>query len=257
MNWRQLWLLGVCAGWVAAALAQTGGPVAPGSETAAFVIGPESQVARAHAAFGGVPKDVIKVWSRVRVTTAAPQGLNFYAVQVNFPNKTWAHGGLQFSHGQYRINWGGLVSRGGGSADYRLEDPAADLQLMQNGPDSERSAPYAWSVGREYLIQVERGKAVTLPPGDYVFIGKGPQIAVPNARTMWEWKLTIRPVDGHGPTQVSTLYDAADRVASFYVWNECGYGSCGQGQSAIWTMPVYVELAAPDVAVLTAQLRRF
>jgi hypothetical protein len=227
------------------------------SAPSSFVIGPAANDPHTHAAFPGTPHDLIKVSSRVRVTNAVAKGLNFFAIQVNFPNHTWAHGGPQLVGGRYQMNWGGLVNRGGGAKDYREEDPGADLLLMQNGPDSQRSAAYAWTMDKEYVLTIERGKQITLPPGEYVFIGSGPKLSVPVARTMWEWKFTLEPVDGDGPTQVSTLYDAADRIESFYIWNECGYGSCGQGQSANWSMPVYASLDAPHADVPAQTLKRF
>ncbi|GAB3792142.1 hypothetical protein [Dyella agri] len=234
-----------------------GNAVAAASVLPPFVIGPTANDPHSHAAFPGTPHDIIKVSSRLRVTNAVAQGLNFFAIQVNFPNKTWAHGGPQRVDGHYQMNWGGLVNRGGGSKDYREEDPAADLLLMQNGPDSQRSPAYAWTVGKEYVLTIERGKQVTLPPGEYVFIGSGPKVSVPAVRTLWEWKFTLKPADGNGPTQVSTLYDAADRIASFYIWNECGYGSCGKGQSASWSMPAYVSLDAPLAEKQAQTLKRF
>ncbi|WP_050983129.1 hypothetical protein [Cupriavidus basilensis] len=233
-------------------------PSAPGaSPPHSFVIGPEAGDPHSHAAFPATPDDIIKVSSHVRVTTAVGQGLNFFAIQVNFPNKTWAHGGPQLVNGHYQMNWGGLVSRGGGATDYREEDPALDLRLMQNAADSERSHAYPWVTGKEYILTIERGRQITFPPGVYVFIGSGPQVSVPDARTMWEWKFTLKPADGGDPVQVSTLYDAADRIASFYIWNECGYGSCGKGQSATWFMPVYTRLGAPGVKMQAQILRRF
>jgi hypothetical protein len=222
-----------------------------------FIIGPETGDAHSHAAFPGLPHDIVKVSARVRVTKAIDQGLNFFAIQVNFPNKTWAHGGPQLVGGKYQMNWGGLVSRGGGSADYQKEDPEADLQLMQNGPNVERSKPYAWTVGNEYVITIERDAPVTFPPGQYVFIGTGPQTLVSNTRTMWKWKFTMTTVDTGGPTVESILYDAADRISSFYIWNECGYGSCGKGQSATWSMPVYTRLDASGMGIQTEMLKRF
>ncbi|RUL80157.1 hypothetical protein EKH80_01875 [Dyella choica] len=227
------------------------------SAPSSFVIGPEAGDSHSHAAFPHVPKAIIKVSSRVRVTHAVGQGLNFFAIQVNFPNRTWAHGGPQRVSGKYQMNWGGLVSRGGGATDYREENPASDLQLMQNAGDAERSAPYTWVEGKDYELTIERGNQVTLPPGQYIFIGSGPTVSVSNARNMWEWKFTLRPADGHGPVQVSTLYDAADRISSFYIWNECGYGSCGKRQSARWSMPVYSTLDAPGKSVPAQVLTRF
>lgn len=222
-----------------------------------FVIGPGAGDTHSHAAFPGTPHDLVKVSAHVRVTEAIDKGLNFFAIQVNFPNKTWAHGGLQLVRGKYQMNWGGLVNRGGGSTDYRVENPVSDLQLMQNGPNSERSAPYAWKAGKEYVLTIERGRQVTLPPGEYVFIGNGPKVAVAEARTMWEWRFTLKPADGEGPVQVSTLYDAADRIGSFYIWNECGYGSCGNGQSATWSMPEYARSGAAGGNVRAQALKRF
>ncbi|WP_267226520.1 hypothetical protein [Dyella silvae] len=240
-----------------AGCASAAAPATGVSSPSAFVIGPEAGDPHSHASFPHLPNDIIKVSSHVRVTDAVDHGLNFFAIQVNFSNKTWAHGGPQLVDGKYQMNWGGLVARGGGSADYREENPASDLQLMQNGPDSQRSAPYVWKVGTEYVLTIERGKLVTLPAGPYVFIGSGPVVAVPNTRTMWEWTFTLKPADGHGPAQVSTLYDAADHIASVYIWNECGYGSCGKGQSATWSMPMYATLSAPRKDVQAQTLKRF
>ncbi|WP_019466834.1 hypothetical protein [Dyella japonica] len=231
--------------------------LAPEVAPPGFVIGPQAGDPHSHASFPQVPGDIIKVSSHLRVTHAVEQGLNFFAIQVNFPNGTWAHGGPQRVDGKYQMNWGGLVSRGGGSADYREESPGADLQHMQNASDAERSAPYAWVEGKDYVLTIERGSQKTFPAGQYVFIGSGPAVQVSNARTMWAWKFTLKPADGHGPVQVSVLYDAADRISSFYIWNECGYGSCGKGQSAAWSMPVYATLSAPDKDAQTQALKRF
>jgi hypothetical protein len=222
-----------------------------------FVIGPEAKDAHSHAAFPGVPHDIVKVTARVRVTKAIDHGLNFFAVQVNFPNKTWAHGGIQLINGRYLANWGGLVNRGGGSGDYQKKNPAADLQLMQNGSNDERSGSYAWAVGSEYAITIERGAPVMFPPGEYVFIGKGPHIFIGNPRTMWTWNLTIKPVDASGPVKTAKLYNTADRIASFYLWNECNYGCRGNGQSAAWSMPVYTRIGSPGVDVDSNNFRRF
>ncbi|GLQ88280.1 hypothetical protein GCM10007898_18490 [Dyella flagellata] len=249
-SFKSLLTLGILVGVIQAA---HGAP----TESSTFVIGPESGDPHSHAAFPQLPNEIIKVTSHVRVTNAVNQGLNFFAIQVNFPNQTWAHGGPQLVGGKYQMNWGGLVSRGGRATDYREENPASDLLLMQNAKDSERSAPYAWVVGKEYVLTIERGKQVTFPPGQYVFIGSGPVVSLPNVRTMWEWKFTLKAADGHGPVQVSTLYDAADRISSFYIWNECGYGSCNKGQSAIWSMPVYTALGASGQGEHAQVFRRF
>ena len=54
-----------------------------------------------HLRFEGIPKDsrIVNVSTHLIVEQAATNGLNFFAVQVNFPNKTWAHGGPQVNSG--------------------------------------------------------------------------------------------------------------------------------------------------------------
>lgn len=213
---------------------------------------------RGHLAFPGAPRRLIAVSARVMVDEAPDVGLNFFAVQVNFPNKTWAHGGLQYNDGQkWRANWGGLVNRGGGRADYVQTDPASDLMLMQNG-EGLTTRPYAWSMGRAYVIAIERGERKTFPAGDYVFIGKGPPVSVVAARVMWEWRLTITPEDKQGEPYRATLYDAADSFNSFFLWNECSRSSCERNvQHATWSTPVYRSLDAPHRTVAAPSYRRF
>jgi len=84
-------------------------------------IGGDEADSHTHLSFQGIPKDaaIVSVSTHLIVDKAATEGLNFFAVQVNFPNKTWAHGGPQVNSGAEKANWGGLVNRGGGSKDYK------------------------------------------------------------------------------------------------------------------------------------------
>lgn len=194
-----------------------------------------------HLHFGkSVPKGakIVKVSAHLIVDKASPNGLNFFAIQVNFPNKTWAHGGPQLvkKAGKpfQQANWGGLVNRGGGSKDYKEVDWKNDLLLIECGIGKPNTVPWKWKLNCEYILAVERGKQLHLPAG------VSHKVQVP-ARAMWEWKFTIEPLvkdPSHSPF-VSLIYDSADHVSSFYLWNEAGYGSTKDEQHSRWSPPTY------------------
>jgi len=220
-------------------------------------IGDQEIDQHSHLAFPAVPHQITRVSSHVLVDSAPNVGLNYFAIQVNFPNNTWAHGGIQRVNNRFQANWGGLVNRGGGSADYKKEDPSSDLLLMQNPQGDRHTGPYAWKIGQEYVITIERGRQVSLPPGDYTFIGNSPRIHIPDSRVMWEWNLSITPAGKDAPAFTSMLYDSAGTINSFYVWNECGYGACHQNQHASWSVPTYRTLDKPDTDSLAVRWYRF
>jgi hypothetical protein len=185
---------------------------------------------------------IVKVTTHLTIDQVAPAGLNFFAIQVNFPNKTWAHGGPQMNgKADHRIqyaNWGGLVNRGGGSADYTQADPSKDFYLIECGIDKPNTVPFAWKQGREYILTVERGRQLDLPAGS----GHGGKHDITlDKRQMWEWKFTIVPADGGKDVErfSSFIYDSADHITWFCVWNESGYGSKSDEQHARWTVPTY------------------
>src|SRR5205085_5402940 len=109
---------------------------------------------------------VVSASVQVVVDRAATSGLNFFALQVDFDNGTWAHGGLQDVDGPdgpesprvRQVNWGGLVDRGGGNADYDQADARADLEEIQNPPAGQHVGPYAWRDSVEYEYRIERGR---------------------------------------------------------------------------------------------------
>lgn len=184
---------------------------------------------------------IVKVSTRLIVDQVAPQGLNFFAIQVNFPNKTWAHGGPQINGKAGELvqyaNWGGLVNRGGGSKDYTEADPKRDFYLIECGIEKPNTVPWKWKQGVEYILTVERDRQVELPAGNY---GPKRNIAL-EKRTMWAWKFTIVPAK---PTEgvesfSSIIYDTADSIQWFCVWNESGYGSQSHEQHARWSKPIY------------------
>lgn len=214
--------------------------------TPSIGIGAGETAKESHLGFPDLPQDLVRVSAHLIVDKAPKEGLNFFAVQVDWPNNTWAHGGPQFVDGKKLVNWGGLVDRGGGAADYEQSNEAKDILLMQNPDNEHHTVPFQWSLGQEYVITIERGNRVTLPPGTYTFIEDTPPVRVTAARTMWEWNLTIAPVNGKDPTFRSTLYNTAATFGSFSVWNECGYGSCELEQHAFWSVPVYARATAPD-----------
>ena len=199
-----------------------------------------------HLRFEGIPKDsrIVNVSTHLIMDQAAPVGLNFFAIQVNFPNKTWAHGGPQVNSGAEKANWGGLVNRGGGSTDYKEVNWEKDLLLIECGVDKPNTVPWKWDRNSEYVMTIDRGQLLHLPAGTNEHF----KVAVPE-RTMWEWKLSIKPAKGDSKPFTSVLYDSADHISSFYLWNEAGYGSTGKQQHTKWSLPTYrVEGSSEDKA---------
>jgi len=199
-------------------------------------IGGEEKDPHTHLGFEGIPKEakIVSVSTRLIVDKAAPVGLNFFAVQINFPNKTWAHGGPQVNSGAEKANWGGLVNRGGGAKDYKEINWKEDLLQIECGVDKPNTVPWPWALNCEYTITVERGKQVHIPAGTNDHF----KVVVPD-RMMWEWRLTIKPAKRGQETFTSLLYDSADHISSFYLWNEAGYGSTSNQQHAKWSLPIY------------------
>lgn len=218
-------LLSLGAGLAAAA------PAVPG-----IGIGGGEKETQTHLRFEGIPEDakIVRLSTQLVVDRAAPKGLNFFAVQVNFPNQTWAHGGPQMIGGVEKANWGGLVNRGGGIKDYKEVNWEKDLTLIEHGIGKANTVAWEWKRNFEYIITIERGKQVRLPAGE----NKQHKVMVP-ARTMWEWKLSIEPVEKGPGTFTSLLYNSADHISSFFLWNEAGYGSVNADLHATWSLPVY------------------
>lgn len=222
------------SGSIAAASAEP-----PSAEAPSIGIG-YGEEPQTHLSFGDVTKDskVVQVSSHLIVDKASPNGLNFFAIQVNFPNKTWAHGGPQLVKKGNKLvqqaNWGGLVNRGGGSKDYKETDLKSDLSLIESGIGKPNTVPWKWKLNTEYILTVERGKQVHLPAG------QSHKVHV-EERTMWEWKFTIESVvkDTASPSFTSLIYNSADSIGSFYLWNESGYGSNKDEQHARWPPPTY------------------
>ncbi len=168
---------------------------------------------------------------------------------LDFDNGTWAHGGLQDVNGPNgpdgprvrQVNWGGLVDRGGGDADYDEADTRMDLEKIQNPRAGQHVGPYAWKDGVEYELRIERGRRVTLPPGEYSLTPGEEQVRLDHSRRLWEWRFTVRPVAATGEPFVAVLYDAADGVDTISVWNESGYGSSSAEQQTRWSHPRFRE----------------
>ena len=201
-------------------------------------IGGDETDEHTHLLFAGIVKGskIIKVSTHLTVEKVASNGLNFFAIQVNFPNKTWAHGGPQFNDGKKELaNWGGLVSRGGGSKDYTEIDWKNDLLLIECGVGKSNTGPWKWARGVEYVLTVERGQKVVLPAG----LNAKHNVEVPE-RTMWEWKFTIVPVVKSSEPFSALIYDSSDHIGSFCLWNESGYGSTSKDQHSLWSLPTYL-----------------
>ena len=211
------------------------------SQAPAIGIGHGEEDSHTHLRFDkSIPKEakIVQVSTHLIVDKASPNGLNFFAIQVNFLNKTWAHGGPQLVKRDgkpfMQANWGGLVNRGGGSKDYKEVDWKNDLLLIQCGIGKPNTVPWAWQLHREYILTVRRGKQVHLPAA------KIHDVPAPE-RTMWEWHFTIEPLkkDKSQPACTSLIYNSADCLRSFYLWNESGYGSHSDEQHTRWSLPTY------------------
>jgi hypothetical protein len=208
----------------------------------------------------GLPKGMVRVSVQVRVDKVSPKGINFFALQTNFPGNVWAHGGLQDDTAadhvsrNFQVNWCGLVSRGGGSKDYKEADPAHDLDLIQC-PDN---APYDWHPGVTYQYVVERGRRVTFPPGEYGVTPKhNKKYQIDHPRSMWEWKLTIHPLSAKGPDYQAVLYTQADTINSAMIWHESGYGSTDAELRSTWSHFTYRTAQDPRTDVPAKSWGRF
>lgn len=210
-------------------------------------IGKGEKNAQTHLSFeGSYPEGakIIEVSARLIVDEAPPKGLNFFALEVDFPNSTWIHGGPQLlgeedGTASQKANWGGLVDRGGGNDDYDLVDWKKDVKLIQCGVHQPSTVPWSWQLDREYILTVSRGKQVRLPAG-MVTVDDDVTVRAP-ARTMWEWHFTIEPAKpkrGDQPFE-SLCYNSADSISEFFLWNESGYGSESNEQHTRWSLPLF------------------
>ena len=208
---------------------------------------------KAHVAVDA-PKGLTRASVEVVIDKTAGKGLNFFALQVNFDNGTWAHGGLQDLDGKgddrhLAINWGGLVDRGGGTADYDgigdATEQAKSLDRIQNPGDGKQLEDVKWSRGTKYVLSIERGALHHFEPGDYVLTHGQPATHVDHPRDLYEWTFTVRPAGGGEPIYQGVLYDSASTLDSFTYWNESGYGSTGDQQQATWSNPSYRTATAP------------
>lgn len=241
----------ILSGLIAVTVAHSA--VAAPSTMPSIGIGGGEEDAHTHLRFEGIPKDakIVRVSTHLIVERAATNGLNFFAVQVNYPNKTWAHGGPQVNSGAEKANWGGLVNRGGGSKDYKEVNWQEDLKLIECGIDKPNTVPWKWDRNREYILTVERGQQVTLPARTNAHF----KVTVPE-RTMWQWSFTIQPLEEKGgETFHHLLYDSADHISNFYLWNESGYGSTSEEQHAKWSLPTYRTEDSPEDKVPTGWKR--
>lgn len=233
----------------------------PPPETPLFGIGGGETDLHSHVTFT-LPHDIIRARVQV-VVDRTHDGLNFFAMQVNFKNGTWAHGGLQDVNGpngtrKRQVNWGGLVNHGGGATDYAKHDDSADADLIQNAPDNERVKPYVWQNGVMYEYVVERGNRVTLPAGDIPRMGKpGSTVNIDHPRVMWEWRFSLHPVGKTEPTYSVTLHDGAEVITSVSVWNEKGHDSPADSQHTNWYAASFRTLSAPNTEITPTGWKRF
>ena len=223
------------------------GAVVAGEPQPSIGIGKGEKDAQTHLSFEeSYPEGakIVQVSTRLIVDEAPPRGLNFFALEVDFPNSTWIHGGPQLlgqedGTANQAANWGGLVDRGGGNDDYDLADWKKDVLLIQCGVHQPSTVPWSWQFGREYILTVRRGSQVRLPAGK-VTVDDDETVRAP-ARTMWEWHFTIQPAKpkpGDQPFE-SLCYNSAASISEFFLWNESGYGSESNEQHTRWSLPLF------------------
>jgi hypothetical protein len=182
---------------------------------------------------------------------AQQAGLSYFALQVNFPNGTWAHGGLQVdAHGKY-LNWGGLVDHGGGNKDYTDADPEKDILLIQNAPDTERESAFNWDVNQPYVLSIRRGELHTFPPGTYKVIGGQPSVTTKVTRKLYEWIFEISlPAKEDTPLKSVVLYNSAETIRQALFWNELqipeDQTQARMGIHTLWTEPGEMKVFDPD-----------
>ncbi|ENM3807614.1 hypothetical protein IS636_003687 [Vibrio cholerae] len=165
--------------------------------------------------------------------------VNFFALQVNFNNDTWAHGGFQ----SHLVNWGGLANHGGGQLDYNslsLHQAAQlDILKIQNETDEIRNQPFDYVVGKEYIYEIKRLDQEIFPAGQNVRVIGGGILVTPTVeRKMYVWEFTVKPADGNGPSVRSVLYNSAPYFDFFCVWNEIRHN---EGQLTSWSNPRYTK----------------
>ncbi|MEJ7732046.1 MAG: hypothetical protein WKG00_22905 [Polyangiaceae bacterium] len=220
---------------------------------------------RSHVAVDA-PGGLTRASVELNVDRTSDEGLNFFALQVNFDNGTWAHGGLQDLDGEgddrhLAVNWGGLVNRGGGSADYEGvgddAEQARSLDLIQNPSDGKQLEDVEWARDTTYVLTVERGDLHHFEPGDYVLTHGEDAVHVDHARDLYAWTFTVRPAGGGPPIYEGTLYNSAATLDSFTYWNESGYGSTNDDLEATWSDPSFRTDADPDRDVVPEGTTRY
>lgn len=161
---------------------------------------------------------VTSVSINVAIHSTSSQGLQFFALQANFEDGAWAHGGQQILGPKpYRINWGGLVSTADDKTGYSLNDPQA-LAYLQNSLPQYVSTNF--TVGKTYTYSITRGAQVTFLPGYYTKIEGHQVYYVNHARTMWEWNFSVTPTDASSAPVTQTIYASLPYISWAAYWNE-------------------------------------
>lgn len=182
---------------------------------------------------------------------AGNNGLSFSALQVNFNDGTWAHGGPQQNGRTRSVNWGGLVSAGGGTDDYARasEDPSSITTRIINPQGDAHVKDVDWQDGHRYEMTVEKGPKEIVPAGDYQVTGPSSESGHLDKDTEYQtWTFRVRDLtDGGKTVYEEKLHNHADKINDFSYWTETGYGfGADQHGSVNWTNPAYRTADAPD-----------
>ncbi len=178
--------------------------------------------------------DLVEASVELRVDEVPSHGLRFFALQVDFGDVAWAHGGWQMDPKHGKVNWGGLTH----SHNYQFEDHKLEtLRRIQNMPG--RLAEVSWKSGTWYRYIVYRGAQETLAPGAYAVLDEEP-MQVAESRTMWRWNFEIREIETDTIAWQHHLYVAAPVMTRMLYWTETGSGiQCEDRLTVNWRNPSY------------------
>lgn len=204
-----------------------------GAQTEAVEVDPDAEPHSMHHTLRLQNGDYVGASVEVRVDEVPDHGLRFFALQVDFSDVAWAHGGLQGGPDEPKANWGGLVS--GIDYDYAGAEQEV-LAAIQNEPG--RTSGVRWTPGTWYRYEVSRGELEELPPGDYAVLDEEP-VTVAEPRQMWRWTFTVTAVDSNEVVWTHDLFVAHPLITAATYWTETGYGiDCTDKLTVQWRNPL-------------------
>ncbi|WP_220093257.1 Hint domain-containing protein [Swingsia samuiensis] len=167
--------------------------------------------------------------TRVGVTTSIgkseEEGLDFFALQVNFLWAPWVdtgvHGGLQVHGAQaWHINWGGLVSSDTNYNGYQQNNPF-DMDKMQNSiPQYVDLSSVNFNYNKPIKYSVELDGKVIFLPGYYNKIEGRTPYYVNHTRQLWKWNFIVSSTDGSFQPIQQSIYTNRPYISQAIFWDE-------------------------------------